>query len=172
MIIESFKAICVATGEKVGYPVNYIFGESAYIREQLSVLSKSRETALKKFPLIGLYSPFVERKDSRDYYCKTSVDLIIAVNTLEKYTNEQRLEVSFKGVLRPLYEAFIEEVKNYKRFDFDDHVSHNYSENFVFGRRGAYDSLGNELSEKIDAIEIKNLELTVKKEKCYGKRIF
>lgn len=173
MITECFEDICTKLSNKKGYPINYIWGESSYIRETLLILSKSGSTASNKFPLIGLYSPFTEAKDNASYHCRTNVNLIIAVNTLEKYTNEQRLEISFNGLLRPLYDDFIKEVHDYKKFDFGykAHVNHDYIENYTFGRRGAFDSQGNELNDKIDAIEIKNLELTVKKENCYGKRI-
>ena len=47
----------------------------------------------------------------RIIFCKASVNIIIATNTLEKYTNEQRCEISFEGILRPLYYGFIEELK-------------------------------------------------------------
>ena len=51
------------------------------------------------------------------------------------------------------------------RFDvpYDGILSHTYTENYSFGKRGAIDADGKEIDEKIDAIEIKNLELTIKK---------
>lgn len=172
MIVELISDVCKEVSQKVGYDVNYIFGDSSYIREMLLIQGKTAKTSVRKFPLIGLYTPVTEQRDSRDYQCKATLNFIIAVNTLKDYTNEQRLEVSFKKVLRPLYEAFIGALKQDRRLDFgySEHVSHSYSENYAFGRRGAYDSDGKEISEKIDAIEITNLELTVKnKNCCYGR---
>ena len=51
-------------------------------------------------------------------------------------------------------------------FGYSGIVSHTYSENYSFGRRGAVDVDGKEVGEKIDAIEIKNLDLTVKNQNC------
>lgn len=173
MIVEIFSDICKRVSSEVGYDVNYIFGDSTYIREAILTQKKIPQTATKRFPLIGLYTPFVEDKTDSKVYCKADVNIIIAVNTLKDYTNEQRIEVSFKGLLRPLYNALIKEVGAEKRFDFgySGHVAHSYSENLVFGRRGAFDADGKEIEEKIDAIEITNLSLTVKKIKCYGNRL-
>lgn len=172
MIIEAMSEVCSSLSERVGYRVNYLFGDSSYIREELLVLGKSQLTASGKFPLIGLFVPFDEVRDSEDYFCKASVNLIIATNTLAKYTNEQRREISFEGVLRPLYRGLMDELRLCGKFDFGyaGIVSHVYSENYSFGRRGALDVDGKEVGEKIDAIEIKNLELTVKNQNCYANR--
>lgn len=172
MIIDTMKEICESLSEKRKSPVNYLYGDSSYIREQLLALGQSKSTAANKFPLIGLYVPFDEARDNEDYFCKAAVNMIIATNTLEKYTNEQRRKISFVGVLRPLYDDFIRELKECRKFDhgYSDIISHIYSENYSFGRRGAIDADGKEVGEKIDAIEIKNLELTVKKQDCYANR--
>lgn len=172
MIIEIMADICDSLSQKRDSRINYIYGDSSYIREQLLELGKSKATASGKFPMIGLYVPYDEERDSSDYFCRTSVNMIIATNTLGKYTNEQRRKISFIGVLRPLYEDLIEEVGTCRRFDFgySGIISHTYSENYSFGRRGALDVDGKEVGEKIDAIEIKNLELTVKNQNCYANR--
>ena len=126
MIVEIFSDICKRVSSEVGYDVNYIFGDSTYIREAILTQKKIPQTATKRFPLIGLYTPFVEDKTDSKVYCKADVNIIIAVNTLKDYTNEQRIEVSFKGLLRPLYDALIKEVGAEKRFDFgySGHVAH------------------------------------------------
>lgn len=172
MIIDIISGVCESLSEKLGYRINYIYGDSSYIREELLILGKSRSTASGKFPMIGLYVPLDEERGREDYSCKATVNMIIATNTLEKYTNEQRRKVSFEGVLRPLYQKFMDELKSCGKFDFGytGLASHTYSENYSFGRRGAIDVDGKEVNEKIDAIEIKDLELTVKKQNCYENR--
>jgi hypothetical protein len=151
-------------------PVNFVWGDSAYIREYLLSLKKSSSTAAYRFPVIGLYSPFDERKNNG--VVSASVNLILAVNTLVGYTNEQRMEVSFEGVLRPLYSDFMKALEASKSFNVPyKGFDHTYVENFSFGKRGALDVDGKEIDEKIDVIEIKNLDLTLKPFDCYENRL-
>jgi hypothetical protein len=151
-------------------PVNFVWGDSAYIREYLLSLKKSSSTAAYRFPVIGLYSPFDERKNNG--VVSASVNLILAVNTLVGYTNEQRMEVSFEGVLRPLYSDFMKALEVSKSFNVPYRgFDHTYVENFSFGKRGALDVDGKEIDEKIDVIEIKNLDLTLKPFDCYENRL-
>lgn len=174
MIIDAFKDIVIPGMNKGrAVPVNFIWGDSSYIRDYLMKMKKSGSTAPYRFPLIGLYSPFDELRDSEDYRCKVSVNFILAVNTLPGYTNEQRHEISFRSVLRPLYEDFMKALKDSRLFEmpFEDGFAHRYTENYSFGVRGALDVDGKEMDEKIDAIEIKNLELTLKNLNCYANRL-
>lgn len=172
MIVDIMKEVCEALSEKRGHAVNYIFGDSSYMRENLLQMSKSKEVEGLKYPLVGLYSPFEEQRDSDGYFCRGNVNMILAVRTVAGYTNEQRLDISFKGFLRPFYNDFIEVLKSSQKLDFgySGIVPHVYVENYSFGRRGAIDADGESLSDKIDAIEIKNLELTVKNQDCYANR--
>jgi hypothetical protein len=151
-------------------PVNFVWGDSAYIREYLLSLKKSSSTAAYRFPVIGLYSPFDERKNNG--VVSASVNLILAVNTLVGYTNEQRMEVSFEGVLRPLYSDLMKALEDSRAFNVPyKGFDHTYVENFSFGKRGALDVDGKEIDEKIDVIEIKNLDLTLKPFDCYENRL-
>ena len=171
MIIDIFRdKVIPLLNEGRKYPVNFVWGDSAYIREYLLTLKHSSTTAPYRFPLVALYSPFDEVVRSGN--TSAVVNLIIAVNTLPSYTNEQRLDVSFKEVLRPLYNDFMKAIKDSRLFEipFSGILDHSYSENFSFGKRGALDVDGKEIDEKIDAIEIKNLNLTLK-EYCYAKRL-
>lgn len=172
MILDAFKdKVIPFLNEGRDLPVNFVWGDSSYIREYLFTLKKSSSTAPFRFPLIGLYSPFDEVV--RNGETTANVSLILAVNTLPNYTNEQRLEVSFKSVLRPLYDDFMEALKNVRVFDvpYSGLFNHTYTENFSFGKRGALDVDGKEIDEKIDVIEIKNLELNFKPLNCYAKRL-
>lgn len=151
------------------FPVNFIWGDSAYIREYMFTLKKSSTTAPYRFPLIGLYSPFDER--IQDGVHSASVSLILAVNTLPSYTNEQRMDISFKAILRPLYKDLLRAMEDVKMFDVPyKGFNHTYTENFSFGKRGALDVDGNEIDEKIDVIELKNFDLSLK-DYCYANRL-
>ena len=171
MMIDVFrKKVIPLLNKDRQVPVNFVWGDSAYIREYLLSLKKSSSTAAYRFPVIGLYSPFDERKNNG--VVSASVNLILAVNTLVGYTNEQRMEVSFEGVLRPLYSDFMKALEGSKSFNVPYRgFDHTYVENFSFGKRGALDVDGKEIDEKIDVIEIKNLDLTLKPFDCYENRL-
>ena len=171
MMIDVFrKKVIPLLNKDRQVPVNFVWGDSAYIREYLLSLKKSSSTAAYRFPVIGLYSPFDERKNNG--VVSASVNLILAVNTLVGYTNEQRMEVSFEKVLRPLYSDFMKALEGAKSFNVPyKGFDHTYVENFSFGKRGALDVDGKEIDEKIDVIEIKNLDLTLKPFDCYENRL-
>lgn len=171
MMIDVFrKKVIPLLNKDRQVPVNFVWGDSAYIREYLLSLKKSSSTAAYRFPVIGLYSPFDERKNNG--VVSASVNLILAVNTLVGYTNEQRMEVSFEGVLRPLYSEFMKALESSRSFNVPyKGFDHTYVENFSFGKRGALDVDGKEIDEKIDVIEIKNLDLTLKPFDCYENRL-
>lgn len=145
--------------------IHYVFGNSKYVKAHLDELSK---TLGRKLPMIALFCPFNEQRNSPDYYSKAKVRLLIAHSTSREWSNEQRLETSFKKVLRPIYNRFLEALVEDGRLDFgyDETVSHEYSENYSYGKYGAYTEAGEEVSEPIDAINITNLELIVKQPNC------
>lgn len=166
-----FAEIVGRVSEKWGKNVSYLFGDWSYISNQLTVWGKSPNTSPLKFPIICLYSPFTEERDAEDV--RVSLEFILMVNTEKGYTNEDRESISFDKVLRPIYRLFMDEIRGDRRFasDYRGIVPHQYTENYRYGRVGVLGPDGKPFRDFIDAIEIKNLDLTIKKEKCYGKRI-
>lgn len=166
-----FAEIVGRVSEKWGRNVSYLFGDWSYVSNQLTVWGKSPKTSPLKFPIICLLSPFTEDRTGEDSH--VSLEFYILVNTEKEYPNETREEVSFDKVLRPIYRLFMDEIRGDRRFasDYRGVVPHQYTENYRYGRVGVLGPDGKPFRDFIDAIEIKNLELTIKKEKCYGKRI-
>lgn len=148
--------------------IHYVFGNAQYVKDNLDELSKSEAGNEMKFPLIALFCPFNEQRNSPDYYSKAKVRVLIACSTDKKWSNEQRLDSSFRNILRPIYAGFLKALEDDGRFDFgyDGHIAHDYSENYSYGRYGAHTDTGEEVSEPIDAINISNLELKVKLPNC------
>lgn len=148
--------------------INYTFGNAQYVKDRLDELSKTPSGNVMKFPLIALFCPFNEQRNSPEYYTKAKVRILIACASKQQWSNEQRRETSFEGVLRPIYRRFIKALQEDGRFDFgyDGQVSHEYSENYSYGRYGAHTGTGEAVSEPIDAINLSNLELTVKNFNC------
>ena len=159
------------TSEVYGKPINFLFGDWTYMSNILTMWSKSPSLAAKKYPVVCLFAPFDEDKTNGRYSCTTRIDLLIATQTKSEYTNEQRIEKSFVPVLRPIYEAMIEQLKKHPLLDFDkDVVAHTYSENMRYGSRGVMMSDGKPFNDYIDGIDIKSLFIKIKKYNCrYGK---
>ena len=166
-----FEDIVKRVSERYGNHVAYQFGDWEYISNQLVSWGKCPETSPLKYPIICLISPFEEDRREEDEH--VSLEFIILVNTRKEYTNEDRELVSFEKVLRPVYRLFIDEVGKDARFvsNYRGVVPHTYTENYRYGRVGVLGPDGKPFRDFIDAIEIKNLDLTIKKMKCYGKRI-
>ena len=148
--------------------INYTFGNAQYVKDRLDELSKTPSSNVMKFPLIALFCPFNEQRNSPEYYTKAKVRILIACASKQQWSNEQRREISFVNILRPIYNRFIKALQEDGRFDFayDGQVPHEYSENYSYGRYGAYTGTGDAVSETIDAINISNLELKVKPQNC------
>lgn len=148
--------------------LSYIFGNSRDVKAFLDEMSRGAYTQQEKLPLVALMTPVVEDRTSKDLFAAANVNILIACKTSRDWDNSQRREYSFAAVLRPIYTRIIKELKADTRLDFgyDQTVRHSYSENYSYGRYGAYDSAGEEVSEPIDAIVLKNLEIRIKKPNC------
>lgn len=148
--------------------INYIFGNAQYVKTRLDELSKASFGSEMKFPVIVLFCPVNERRGNANWRSIAKVRVLIACSSTRKWSNEEREVYSFEKMLRPIYRRFLEELKADTRLDFgsQDEVAHEYSENYTYGRYGAYTGTGEEVSEPIDAINITNLELKVNNIKC------
>ena len=148
--------------------LNYIFGNGQYIKDELDAYSKSEDASSGKFPLVALFCPIKETKDSREYYSKDEVSLLIACSSTKDWSNEHRKVTSFQNILRPIYKRLKDVLLEDDRFDwgYEYIVKHNYLENYSYGRYGAYTESGEAVSEFIDAINISSMELTIKNLNC------
>lgn len=148
--------------------INYIFGNARYVKDELDELSKTPRGNEIKFPLVALFCPFRERRDSPDYYSKAELNILIACSSSRDWNNEQRRDYSFDGILRPIYRQFIASLQSDARVSvgYDGHIRHEYSENYTYGRYGAHTETGDALSEPIDAINLTKLQITIKQPNC------
>lgn len=148
--------------------LNYVFGNSRYVKDHLDEMSRTSCGTSGKLPMIALFCPIVESREDPDCQATAKVRILIAASTMRQWNNEQRREYSFENVLRPIYNSFIEALIADDRLDFGyrDFVKHKYSENYSYGRYGALDSSGEAVSEPIDAINITDLELKINKKTC------
>lgn len=147
--------------------VNYQFGDWDYISRVLKEWSSSPTLAKKRYPVICLFSPTDENKKIVNGKIEIYIDFLIAVDTLPHYSNEKRRVESFEKVLRPIYHLFLSEIQKEKRIDsgYTPTIQHSYTENYRYGRIGVNGPDGQPFADKIDAIDIKKLKITLKKQK-------
>ena len=156
--------------ERENPKLNFLFGNAQYIKEQLDIYSKAElecESNIK-FPLVALFTPINESRSDADAYSSAKLTLMIACSSSKEWSNERRLDTSFKNVLIPIYESLLKTIKEDNRLDvgYDEVIKHEYSENYSYGRYGAYTESGEAMSEPIDAINIRSMELKIKNFSC------
>lgn len=161
--------VVARAAEKVGCNVTYLWGDWSYIADTLTRWNASEYTAGLKYPCICLYSPYEERRTMQGgrEQSEATLELLIMVNTLKDYTNEERDAVSFENVLRPIYRAFISSLMDDPRIvrNYSGVPAHTYTENYRYGRLGVLMADNRPFADFLDVIEIRNLSLTFK-ESC------
>lgn len=159
------RDVVAATAERYGHPVSFLFGDWSYVSNILTQWN-TPETAMKKYPLIVLYSPFDEQRGGSRKWHEAQLNLLIICNTRKEYSNEQREEFSFEKVLRPIYRNFLAAIAEDRRIgtrSYRDVPEHTYRENYRYGRLGVLGTDGKPFRDYIDAIEISKLNLTFNK---------
>ena len=146
--------------------ITYIFGDAQYIKDQLDDYSKV--TGVEKLPLIALFTPVKEKRGLVGIASESKVSLLIACSSRKEWSNEERKVYSFENILRPIYDALMELLNNHPMVEsnYDGSFPHVYSENYSYGRYGAYTASGEAVSEPIDAINISDLQITIKQLNC------
>lgn len=165
-INDIVREVVKDVSERYGRNVSFLFGDWDYIANQL-VLWGTGAQAKRKYPIVCLRSPFNETREGNRR--SASLDVVILVNTLKSYTNEQRESESFVKVLRPIYELFIERLGKHRLINapYSGMLQHVYTENYRYGRLGLQGGDDMKFKDFVDAIEIKNLSITIKDLRCY-----
>lgn len=149
--------------------ITYLFGDAQYIKDMLDEYSKV--TGVEKLPLIALFTPVKEKRGLVDVASEASVSMLIACSSRKEWNNIERKEYSFENILRPIYEAFMDALKQCPQIEknYSNAFPHVYSENYSYGRYGAYTASGDAVSEPIDAINIRDLQISIKLQNCIRK---
>lgn len=140
----------------------YLYGHPLDVIKELTLKDRSVTEKSKKYPLIALLQDFEEGigEDHR-VQSSTSLNVIIALNTKGDYNSEQRYDNSFRNILYPLYDLFVEKLISSGWFlnVSPDLIPHTKIDRLYWGRSGLYGNEGNVFNDRLDAIEIQNLLL-------------
>lgn len=147
----------------------YDYGTTIEVVNRLKRKTESPEWEYKKYPLIwyvidGSVKESVENNKSA-VRTVSNCSLIICTQTLSELTSEERYAQNFIPVLRPIYEAFFFQLKKSNLLKSSNYFNHTCYENLFWGKEGLYGHQGNIFDDRLDAIIIDNLELSII-EKC------
>jgi hypothetical protein len=141
----------------------YLYGHPLEVINTLSEWTKNPTKKFQKFPLIILFTDIEESKGlHQGINSEVKLEVIICTATKPEYKSTERTEITFKPVLYPLYDLFIAELANSGYFmESNDLVPHTMTPRYYWGKSGLYGNTANMFNDYIDAIEIKNLQLTI-----------
>lgn len=171
-VVDYIGEVVKKTSEKVnniiGSDVFYQFGHITEINNTLQSYSKTAEFREQKYPAIFLLQDFAE-KMGIDAKTETQVklQLLIVAGSDKNYRAADRYEKVFKPILYPIYDTFIKTLnKDGRHLDVPyDGISHEKIDRLLLSDALVETTKGraNLFNDHLDAIEIRNLQLTILK---------
>ena len=148
--------------------VHFQFGHPLEIIENLKRLTTATATTDKKYPLIALLTDVEETRDGNqatDYDYEANCSILILTVTNKQYLANDRIEKSFKKILHPIYDSFLNQIGlNQKIYnDYGVNPKHTKIDRLYWGREPIYNQKENLFSDFVDAVELKNFNLKIKK---------
>lgn len=145
--------------------VTYMHGPVEEIEANLVEIAKAQGlpgyTGAKKYPLIAVFQDFPEvHNPAGGYYADVNLPIVLIANlTSNTYKADKRYAENFKPILYPLYELFLQQMAKQPEIVGKDPnlFDHTKFDRLYYGKR----SLGTQVSDYVDAIEIQNLKFTV-----------
>lgn len=142
--------------------LNFSYGRSIQILTSLQKMNNSVDAARRnaKYPLFALFMPFDEIVGG-DYYVNVKFPkIVIAALSNGTDTPETRYEKTFKNILYPVYQEFLNQLGRcpYIVLQNDSYIPHRKRDNP--GSPPPKDAGGIQFNDYVDAIEIYDLQLT------------
>lgn len=165
-IEDSLSDVVDVVSTTLGLDIYFTFGPVAEIINKMVAMTK-QPSGQSRYPLIALLTDFPEEMgESTNIYSRATVNLIIANWTNPKIMAEKRLTDNFKTVLMPIYEQLKTSLRQSNLFDIEDEreIRHTMYKRYNFGRSQFF-STGTG-ADFIDAVEIQNMELSLKSHNC------
>src|SRR5699024_10136423 len=149
--------------------VHYQHGHILEIVDLLTQKDQSQTYKYDKYPLVALLQDFPERitVDS-NRFVEANLNILIVKSTLEEYTADKRYDENFKPFLYPIYNELLKQInKSAYTLTYSPYrIRHTKIDRLFWGRQGRYGNTANIANDKLDAIEIQNLNLKFIREKC------
>lgn len=154
--------------------VHYMYGSDEEIVARLSLLSKTKESRLEKYPLIWLMTPFDQFQSVRKGYDDLTFDILVINGTKADLISPERYSKNFKPILKPIADEFLNQLQvftygRYKPFEAGE-MENGYRFNDYWGKKKAVASSSNAsantLLDFLDCIELRNIKLKLEKKYC------
>lgn len=152
--------------EEVGQPF-YMYGHIAEIDARLQNMNKNPKKFDKKYPLVALRLDTPGKVINGIIHYKLNVAIV--VRTDKNYNAEQRDEKVFEPVLEPLYELFMEGLRQSADFMWggdQTYPPHTKINRYYYGTPSATRNIKNVFSDPLDAIELVDLEINSSIKTC------
>lgn len=144
--------------------VYYDHGHLLEVNDTLVSKEKTIAWRDKKYPIIILTQDFDEDRGE-----STGLRLIIAHNTKGDIRASERYEKVFKPILIPIYNQLIESIVWSGKFFWEGDMTkppHTKTDRPFLGESGRYGNVKYIMDDKLDAIEITNLTINYRYNKC------
>jgi hypothetical protein len=173
-VYDLLATVVGLTATAVGIsPIHYTYGSGKEIVEKMVAMSKDPQVANPKYPLIALITDVIEERGlSTAIYTDATCHIVIANLTESQLLAEDRIAGNFKTVLYPIYEEFLYQLYKCHLFDIEESrlIRHRKIDRLDFGRSQFFSEAGLG-ADFIDAIELQNMVLKVKKYNCLTHKI-
>lgn len=168
-ITDILQDVVIKVSQNLNKTVHFQFGHPLEIIENLKRMTGNTGNVDVKYPLIALFHDFKEKR-GRVNHIEYEADFrfIIATVTDPNYLANERIENSFKPILYPIYDSFIDEImlSNYFESAYNSVKYHDKWDRMYWGRNPIYNQKENLFSDYIDAIELENFNLKILKKTC------
>lgn len=149
--------------------VQYLYGHYVEITNRLQTMSKTEEKDKLRYPLIALMQDIPETVGNlTGNYGTASLALLIVYKTNENDYVPDRYQKVFKPILLPIYHAFLQCLAMSSDFQVQavKDLRHTKFDRPRWGTSGTNGNTANVFNDILDAVEIRNLVVTVKTTKC------
>lgn len=148
--------------------VGYLFGHPKEIVETLIQYDSSKTMRAKKYPLVMLLEDIETTRGTMQYYGEANMRVVIAMSTEPTLKSAEREAINYAPILTPIYYELLRQIDLHSAFVTKGQrgIEHRMLNRKYWGRENLYGTESNTLSDFVDAIEIRNMRLTVNFEAC------